>query len=249
MHKNFDFIFELTKARFKLRNEGSFLGVFWYLLGPLLTFIILLLVFSARLGSNIEHYSSYLLTGVVVWNFFSAATSQSLNAVMGEATLIKSLPVNKRHIVLSVVLDVFFSHIFELLLLSVFLIYNGSLSVTALFFPILLAFQFIFTFGVGLMLSSLHFIFRDLGQVWSVLMRAWWFATPIFYMLHPGGPGEKVSMFNPMFYSIELSRDVLVYSRVPDLLLLGIFACFALVVYGVGSVIFNRISPKFAEYV
>jgi len=248
MRRHLNFLYETTKASFKLRNESSYLGVFWYLLGPFLTFVILLLVFSGRLGSDVELYPLYLLSGIVVWNFFSAATSCSLTAVMGQANLIKSLPIRRDVLVLAAVLDVFISHFFELAILFGLTLYFEVLSITALFFPLILILQFIFVIGTGLALSSLHFVFRDLGQVWSVLMRAWWFATPIFYVLNEGGPGEKVNMFNPMYHSIDLSRDVLIYGKLPNITSFIIFAIFAVVAYMVGHFIFKRISPRFAEY-
>ncbi|MBU0766563.1 ABC transporter permease [Patescibacteria group bacterium] len=249
MRKHFNLLFEMTKVRFKLRNEGSFLGVFWYLLGPLLTFIILLLVFSARLGSGVEHYPLYLLSGIVIWNFFSASTSSSLNSIMGQAGLIKSLPVRRDLLVFSTIFDAFFSHIFELVILFGLMAYFGVLSKTILLFPIILILQLMFALGTGFALSSLHFIFRDLGQVWSVLMRAWWFVTPIFYVLNEGGPGEKVNMFNPMYHSINISRDVLIYGKIPNTTSLIIFTCFAIAAYVMGYFIFTRISPRFAEYI
>jgi len=249
MRRYLNLLYGMTKASFKLRNESSYLGVFWYLLGPFLTFIILLLVFSGRLGSDVELYPLYLLSGIVVWNFFSASTSCSLTAVMGQANLIKSLPLRRDILVLSAVLDVFVSHLFELAILFVFMLYFGVLSVTALFFPLILILQLVFVLGTGFALSSLHFVFRDLGQVWSVLMRAWWFATPIFYVLNEGGPGEKANMFNPMFHAIDLSRDVLIYAQPPNIVSLAIFSFFAITSFVAGYVIFHKLSPRFAEFI
>ena len=242
-------LFTTTKSSFKLRNENSYLGVFWYLLGPLLTFSILLLVFSHRLGANVERYPLYLLCGIVVWNFFSQATSRSLTAVMSRATLLKSLPLRRDVFVLSAVLDVFISHLFELAIFLLFAVYYGVFSLTFFFFPLILLLQFFFVLGTGFILSSLYFIFRDLGQIWSVVVRAWWFATPVFYALHEGGPGEKVNMFNPMYHAIDLSRDVLVYNTLPSIASLLILAGFAAVFFIVGYIVFHRIAPCFAEYV
>ena len=249
MHRNLNFLYETTKASFKLRNEGSFLGVFWYLLGPLLTFFILYLVFSGRLGGGVENYPIYLLSGIFVWNFFSAASSRSLNSVMSQAGLIKSLPVRRDVLVIAAVLDVFVSHLFELGIFLGFAIYFGVLSPTALLFTVILAMQFIFVLGISFALSSLHFVFRDLGQIWSVITRAWWFATPIFYVLNKGGPGEKVSMVNPMYHSIELSRDVLIYAELPNMNSLIIFAIFSAVSFAAGYFIFSKLSPRFSEFV
>jgi len=61
----------LAKMEFKLRNEGSYLGLFWYFLNPLFTFILLNFIFSAKFGQDIAFYSLYLLLGIIMFNFFS----------------------------------------------------------------------------------------------------------------------------------------------------------------------------------
>jgi len=242
-------VYELTKAEFKKRNESSLLGVLWYLLGPLLTFGVLYVVFTDRLGSGVERYSLYLFSGIVVWNFFGSATAHALSAVQMRAGIIKSLPVRRDIIILSVVLDLFVSHLFELAVLLLLVLASGALAWTAVFFPLILLLQFVFVLGVSKALAALFCVFGDLDQIWSVVMKAWWFATPIFYVLTPDGPGRRVSMWNPLFHAIDLSRDVLVYGTVPDIRSLAIFAVFALVAYAAGSRIFAAISPRFAEYV
>src|SRR4030042_3140482 len=87
-----DLSLEIAKSSFKLRNEGSYLGIFWYLLNPLLLFLLLLLVFSDRLGNSIPSYPLYLLLGIVIFNFFQQATTESTKIIVRDyGELIKSI--------------------------------------------------------------------------------------------------------------------------------------------------------------
>ncbi|MDP6575968.1 MAG: ABC transporter permease [Candidatus Peribacteraceae bacterium] len=249
MRQSINILYQTTKASFKIRNANTYLGICWYLLGPILTFVVLLLVFSHRLGADIEHYPLYLLSGIVIWNFFSMGTSRSLTCVFGQAGLIKSLPVRRELLVLSTVLDVLISHLFEIAVLFAIAAYYGVLSFTVVFIPIVLLLNFIFTLGVSYALAALMFVFRDLGQIWSIVTKVWWFATPIFYALYEGGKGEKVSMFNPMFHVLDISRDVLIYGTVPGFKSLLILSAFSFATLFIGILIFRKLYPHFAEYV
>jgi len=184
-----------------------------------------------------------------MWNFFSAGTSRALTCVFGQAGLIKSLPLRREILVLSTVLDVLLSHLFEIAILFLIAAYYGVLSFVILFFPIALILNFIFTLGVSYALSALIFVFRDLGQIWSILTKVWWFATPVFYSLYEGGKGEQVSMFNPMFHVLDISRDVLIYGSMPDPKSVVILTTFSLGSFVVGMLIFRKLNPHFAEYV
>jgi len=243
------FLYQRTKSGLLSRHESSLFGMFWYLLGPALMFGVLMLVFSQRLGTTIEHYFLYLLLGIILWNFFSAGTSRAIDALMSQASLIKSMPVRADILVLSSVLEAFVNHCFELVIFGAILAFYGVFSVTAFYFFLIVILEFIFVLGMSYFLSALFFIFRDLNQIWSVILRVWWFATPIFYQLTETGPGRKVNMFNPMFYVIDSARDALIYNYVPHITSMGILACFAFAALLCGYVLFRMLSPYFPEYV
>jgi len=113
----------LAKVKFKLRNEGSYLGVFWYLLSPLAMFLILLSLRGLTNKNPIEYYPIYLLLGLIVFNLFRYATTISTNAIRGNAGLIKSLKINLEPFVISGIMQAVFSHIFEVIILVLFLFY------------------------------------------------------------------------------------------------------------------------------
>ena len=222
-------LYQITRSSIKLQNESSYLGFLWYLLGPLLLFSVLLFVFHHRLGSGIQFYPLYLLLGVILWNFFSAATGKAMSALFANAVIIKSLPIRIEFLLLSSLLHSLIIHMIEVIVFFVVLcVFGVSLSVVSvLLFLVVLSSGFLFSFGIGMALSVLYPLFRDLQQIWSVLLRAWWFATPIFYAPTPTGPGRILSLFNPMYYNIHLSRELLIYQRIPDPSLFLIFGTIA----------------------
>ena len=156
----------LAKAQFKLRNEGSYLGIFWYLLNPLLMFTLLLLVFSDRLGSGIPHYPLYLLLGIIMFNFFQQITSFSIKTMDENRALIKSIKFSRESLVSSTVLRTLFSHIFEIILFIIIaLIFGVSLGGFIFYIPILIFFS-IFVYGFSLILASFYIYFIDIENIW-----------------------------------------------------------------------------------
>lgn len=231
-------LWELTKVNIKLQHERSCLGVLWYLLGPLLLFAVLLFVFAGRLGSHIEQYPLYLLLGIVLWNFFSTATDRSMNVLQSNAGILKSLTVRKELFVLSAVFTALVSHFFELIVYTSISLWYGVMPSGIAWFLIILFVHTIFTLGLCFFLSGLFLHFRDVAQIWSIINRVWWFATPILYAATAFGPGQKFNMINPLYYAIHLSREVLIYAREPSLFMLGTFAGFAALSLVVGYSVF-----------
>lgn len=231
-------LWELTKANLKVQNENSYLGILWYLLGPLLLFGILLVVFSGRLGARVEHYPLYLLLGIVLWNFFATATGRAMSVLQSNAGLLKTLPVKKELLVLSVVLTALVSHIFELMVYAAISLWFGVVPTGYLVFALVLLLSVTFTVGISFFLAGVFVHFRDVGQIWSIISRVWWFATPIFYVLTPTGPGRVVSQYNPLYLVITLGRDTLIYSKPVDTVYLGLLALYAVVSLIVGYAVF-----------
>jgi len=127
-------------------GEGSqaTLGVFWYLLSPLAMFLILLSLRGLTNKNPIEYYPIYLLLGLIVFNLFRYATTISTNAIRGNAGLIKSLKINLEPFVISGIMQAVFSHIFEVIILVLFLFYFKVSLLCILFYPVVLFFLIIF---------------------------------------------------------------------------------------------------------
>jgi ABC-2 type transport system permease protein len=239
----------LAKAEFKLRNEGSYLGIFWYLLNPLLMFALLMLVFSNRLGSDIPNYPLYLLLGIIMFNLFQQATTESTKNIYQHDNIIKSIKFPYEVLLLSTILKVAFSHIFEVIVLIIFLLFFKIPLIGMVFYPAVLFFMIIFTLGVSFILSILTIHFMDMENIWAFASRLLWFATPIFYAV--GGQTKLFlfNLFNPMFYFITVARDLIVYFKVPSLWMITGMVGFSLLSLFAGLFLFTSLKKKIAELV
>ena len=241
--------YQLAKTNFKVKNEGSYLGIFWYLLEPLFLFLILIFIRGALRGSGSPEYPIYLLIGLIVFNFFRQASVSSANSINNNANFLKSMKISQESLVLSRIFQSVFSHMFEIILLMVFIIIFGGSLIGLIFYPLVFFFLFLFALGVGFILAIVGTYVNDLVNVWSVLMRMVWFATPIFYIVEKGSLIYNVNMFNPMFYFITITRDFVVYLRVPELWMVFTICCFSVFVFVLGLFVFERFKDKLAEHV
>jgi len=241
--------FHFAKVEFKLRNEGSYLGIIWYLLNPILTFILLYLVFSDRLGLKIEKYSLYLFLGIIMFNFFQGTTNEACSSIKNNGNILKSINFPRESLVLAIVLRNIFSHFFEIIIFFIIAIFF-KISFISLFyyFLILLMFSF-FVFGFSLILGSLCIYFFDLDNIWSFATRMLWFATPIFYSI--GGQVKLfyVNLINPLYYFITAAREIVIYQNIPNIyIIIGIIVS-SILFFFIGILIFSLLKNKFAELI
>ena len=244
----FSLTYQVAKSGFKLRNEGSYLGVFWYLLNPILLFLLLFFVFSSRLGSSIEFYSLYLFLGVIMFNFFQSCTIESTKIISRDyRRLIKSINFSRESLISGVVLKNVFSHLFEVVLFFVIFLFVKGFSVSFFaYFLILFLFAF-FVFGFCLLLSCLTVYFVDLENIYAFGVRLLLFATPIFYSVPLDSGLFFVNLFNPLFYFISVARSVVIYNVFPGFFFLLGCLFFSLFFFFLELLGFNKRKFKFAE--
>ena len=237
----------LAKAEFKLRNEGSYLGILWYLLYPILTFILLLVVFSYNLGSNIQYYSLYLLIGIIMYNFFQQVTSSAILNIKDNRLLIKSIKFPRESLVASVLFRNIFSHLFEfILLIIIFILFKASINSIIFYLPIFF-FYCIFIYGCSLIVAGLYAYLSDIDYIWSFFTRLLFFATPIFYSVAGMKNILILNLFNPLYYFITITRDITLYGKFPELYLIYGVLFFSIFSFILGSIIFNKLKIKFAD--
>jgi len=241
--------FSLAKANFKLRNEGSYLGFLWYLLEPLCFFGIILLIGGVIGQHPINYYPLYLFLGLIMFNFFTNSTSIALKSIMANGNLIKSMKISLESLVMSSVFQFVFSHILEMCIFFAFMIYfKASLWLIIFYVPIFFLFL-MFVLGVGFMLATVAVYISDLSNIWSVFCRLLWFLTPIFYSMPANSLFHRISYMNPMFHFINISREIIIYGRVPGFSTLLLMVFFSILIFGLGIFIFKKYKLKFAEMV
>jgi ABC-type polysaccharide/polyol phosphate export permease len=235
----------LAKAGFKLRNEGSFIGIFWYLLEPLLMFMILINL-QGVMNTRIEMYPIYLFLGLIMFNFFANSTSQAITMLSSKAKFIKSMRIPHESLVISGMLQTTFSHIFEIILLGLIILWYGAPIIGIIFYPLVFILLFIFSLGVSLILATLGVFISDMNNVWRVLTRLLWFATPIFYLAKENTIADKIISLNPLYYFISIGRDFVIY-QVFNLLFIIICILLGFSAIILGLWIFEKYKNKFAE--
>lgn len=238
----------LAKADFKMKNEGSYLGIFWYLLEPLLLFLIIWGIRLPFFKNNLE-YALYLLTGLVMFNFFSKTTDAAASLIKNNAALIKNWKIDYEALLIAKVMENAFAHFFSfLLIVAAAIILRHSLWFFLLY-PFIFIFYAVFTAGASLILAALGSVIFDLVNIWKIVTRLLFFATPIFYKASMSPLLHKLNLFNPLYYFLKAGRSILVYSMFPSIRVLSIIFIFSLVSVLVGQIIFNKFKKQFAERV
>lgn len=250
---------ELVITDFKLRYQGSVLGYAWSLLRPLLLFCILYIVFVKflKLGAGIPHYPIYLLLGIVLWNFFSEMTSQSLSSVVARGDLIRKIRIPRWIIVLSSSVSALINLALNLLVVVVFMLVNGAdINSNALWFPLILGEIYLFATGVSLFLAAAFVKYRDISHIWEVVLQALFYLTPILYpiTLITNETLQRVLLLNPMAQAIQDARNALVTKDTTTIAeafhssaarLLPLALCIMVLI--LGTLYFKKESRYFAE--
>jgi ABC-2 type transport system permease protein len=215
---------ELVVTDFKLRYQGSALGYAWSVLKPLFLFVILYVVFEKflRLGRDIEHFPVYLLLGVVLWGFFTEATTQGLQSIVSRGDLIRKINFPKYIIVISGTISALINVLINMVVVVIFSLVNGVefRPEAFLIIPLLLE-LYVFALAVAFFLAAVNAKFRDVGYLWEIFLQAAFYATPILYPLQmvmkEAGWAAKWIMLNPVAQSIQDIREVLITQQTVQL--------------------------------
>jgi lipopolysaccharide transport system permease protein len=239
----------LAERDFKVRYRNSVLGFIWSLLNPLGYMLIISLVFSLLLRSNITNFPAWVLIAILVWRFFSIGTSQGLSSIVGNASLVSKVYISRYVIVLSSNLANFFGSILEFIVMLPLLLFLGvNFSPYVLFLPIILILEFMLVYGLSLALSSLNLKFRDLYQIWDIVLQLGFFVCPIVYdpALVPVRY-QLVYSLNPVTRLIESTRDILLSHRLPAPFDILVIIANIVVFMLIGFLIFRSLEVQFAE--
>ncbi|OBZ34643.1 ABC transporter permease [Methanohalophilus sp. DAL1] len=246
-----ELIKNLVISDLKIKYQSSILGFIWSMLNPLLMMLILYAVFSNVFRFEQEHFALYLLIGIIAWRFLQNGTMVAMSSIVGKANLVTKVYIPREILPFSMTMSAFISSILEfLVLIPLLIIFGAKVSATILLFPILHTIFFVMVYGISLILSSLYVYFRDLNQIWDLLLQIGFYASPIIYPLSLV-PEKYVEyyMLNPITRLMVMYRDILLYHTIPSISDFLLVTGFALTLMIVGSGIFNKLSRKFAEEV
>ncbi|MBU3968014.1 MAG: ABC transporter permease [Euryarchaeota archaeon] len=244
-----ELIKNLVISDLKTKYSSSVLGFAWSMLNPLMMMIVLYFVFNSVFKMTQEHFALYILIGLTGWRFFAFGTTMAMYSIVGKASLVTKIYIPREILTFSSVISALISSLLEfLVLIPLMFILGVSPTIYIVFFPVLHILFFLIIYGIALALASLFVFYRDINQIWDVLIQMGFFLSPIVYPLSliP----EKYLfyyMLNPITRMIEMYRDVLLYGKLPGLMDIGIVLIFGIVLFLFGSWLFRKLSPRFAE--
>jgi ABC-2 type transport system permease protein len=208
----FDLLWLISVTEFKRVYFGTVLGYLWSLIRPLLLFGVLLLVFTQVFHvaeSKVEHYPVYLLMGIVLYTFFSEATSNAVTSVVSQEGVVRKTQFPRAVIPLATTVTAAFNLLLNLIIVLVFVLAFGvSPAWTWLLFPVALLFLMIGAAGTSMALSVLYVRFRDTAIIWVVVSQVLLYLTPILYPVNSFGEQTKehLLMVNPLAVIFEQVR-------------------------------------------
>ncbi|MBV9973155.1 MAG: ABC transporter permease [Candidatus Eremiobacteraeota bacterium] len=241
---------ELVIRDLRLRYRGTYVGFLWTLLNPVVYMAIYTFVFGFMLNVGIHRYPAYLLAGLVPWTWFLTAVTQGVSAIQDGRMYVGKTVFPTEALVVVPVLSNMINFVLSLpLLLIVDAIFRVHIGWSLLCLPLIVAIQFVLTYGVLLLLSTYNVFYRDIQQLISLFLTFVFFVNPIFYtlsqvpqVLHP------YLLADPITPIIMAYQDIFFYGTWPSALTLAYAALFSIVIYFVGKLVFDRHIDAFPEY-
>jgi ABC-2 type transport system permease protein len=258
LSRSLDLLLLVAVTEFKKTYFGTVLGYLWSLARPLMLFGVLLAVFTQvfRLGSQVPHYPVLLLFNIVLFGFFQEATTTAVSSVVSQESVVRKTQFPRLVIPLAVVLTSLFNLTLNLVVVFVFILAFGIAPTwTWLLFPLVVVVISVFTTAVSMIVSSLYPRFRDTAIIWTVLVTALFYATPVLYPLEVVPETLRhLILLNPLAPLFELARTWVIDPGAPGpvdaaggsaLLLASAAIYLGICLFAVWT--FNREAPRIAE--
>lgn len=258
-------LYELVKTDFKLRYQGSILGILWSVLKPIMLFMVMYFVFVRFLkitDPTIPNYPITILLGLSLWGFFTEATVLGMNSIVSRGDLLRKINFPKYIVIISSMATALISLCINLIVVIIFAILSGvNFSWSAFLVPFDIILLFIMAFGTSLILATLYIKFRDISHIWEVFLQVLMYSTPIIYPISMltgakiwGISIAKIIIMNPIAFTIQNIRHNLIAKEVPtfwnffnDMWVVAIPILIVVFLLIFGLWYFNKNSKKFAE--
>lgn len=250
--KKYQFLFEeLVKRDFKKKYKRTILGVAWSVISPLLTLLVMRLVFGTFFKQDIPHFTIYIFCGNVVFSYFNESTSQGMTALMSNASIFTKVNIPKYLFLLSKNSQTLINFGLTLIVLFVFCIFD-HITFTWRFFLLLypIVMLMLFNIGVGMILSALFVFFRDIQYLWQVFTMLLMYASAIFYSIDRfSDTVRNIFLINPVYLFIRYFRKIIIEATVPSVWFHLLILADVVIVLGIGALIYKKYNHRFLYYV
>lgn len=249
LYKYREFLSTSVHKDIRGKYKGSFLGVLWSFINPLLTTFIYTIIFSVLLKSTQEHYVVFVIIGVLPWTWFTNTMSYT-NTYLMNGGIIKKVYFPREILAISSVTSGLVNYLISCLIILLFLLFSGiGFNINILFLPIILIVQYILQLGILLITSSIDVYVRDFEYIINFFVQMLFYATPILYSSSMFGRFEWLLKLNPLTTIINAYRDIFYYQTMPDFTSLLLVFIASIIILIIGILIFKKLEKGFAEEV
>ncbi len=249
--KKYQFMFEeLVKRDFKQKYKRSILGMAWSVLSPLLTLLVMDVIFSNFFSKEISHYTTYLFTGTIVLSYYKESTKNGMQSLMSNAKIFTKINVPKYLFLLSKNVSALVNFGLTLLVYFVFCILDGITfrpTMLLLVFPILCL--LVMDIGIGAILSALFVFFRDIQYLYEVFLTLITYMSAVFYSVDRLSPALQRALYlNPVYVYIKYMRLIVIDGIVPSAAYHGLCVFYAVFYLCIGMLIYKKCNHSFLYY-
>ena len=237
------FLFQqLVHRDFTKKYKRTVLGVAWSVLSPLLTLLVMNVIFGTLLGSDIEHYTIYLFSGQLVFSFFNESTNEGMTSLLNNADIFTKVNVPKYMFLLSKNISSLINFGITLCIYFLFVLINGipiTWRFILLLYPIVCLVMF--NVGVGLILSAAYVFFRDIQYLYGIFTMLLMYMSAIFYSIDTFPQiGRNLFLVNPVYVYIRYFRKIVIENTIPSVWFHLIAIGYALIALLVGFFIYKK---------
>lgn len=247
-------LYQLISRDFKVKYKRSVLGIFWSLLYPILMTLVMSVVFSNvfKFSTPGVSYLTYLMIGLTYFNYFNEASNLAMSSVVSNFSLINKVYMPKYIFPLSKCLFVGINFLLTLIpLYGVILMTGTGLNIEHLLLPYSFICLFMFTLGMGFILSTISVFLRDMFYIYGIITTIWTYLTPIMYDIKiiTNPTLQFIMKLNPMYQIINFARSIILYGNVPTIGQFAGCAVSGVVTLLIGIIVFKKNQDKFIYYV
>ena len=246
-----EFLKSNVKKDIRGKYKGSFLGVLWSFINPLLSVLVYAIVFPYIMRIKVENYLIYLITGIIPWTFFTSAINTGIISILSNADIIKKVFFPRIILPISSVTSALVNFFISCIIILVFCIFGGvGISASLLWLPLVALIQYVMLLGFTFILSAIEMYMRDIEHIVNFVLAMAFYATPILYTpdIFPDNL-SWILKINPMAYLVNAYRDIFLYHQNPSLYGLIIVGVFSVGIFIIGYIVFERLQKGFAEEV
>ncbi len=251
---------QIISRDFKVKYKRSVLGVVWSLLYPILMMTVMSIVFSQMFKFKVEgiNYLVYLMTGIIMFNYFSEATSSAMTSVVDNFSLINKVYIPKYVFPIAKCMFVGINFLLTLIpWLAIIALshvglgeYTCHFNIAYLLLPYIFICFFMFSVGIGLFVSCVSVFLRDVFYIYGIILTIWNYLTPVFYSVEILPEKLKPIMnFNPIYQYLNATRTIVLFEKAPSLTTLAILGIVGFGTLLIGTLIFRKNQDKFIYYV